>query len=295
MAAVDRAVALLCNPSAGGGRAAKLLPRAERALRERGVGFHTEVTRSLEHGRELAHRAAAAGEVTVTLSGDGLVGCVVGALREVPGAVLGILPGGRGNDTARVLGIPRAIEAACAVIADGVERDLDIGEVEGRSFIGIASLGFDSDANRIANAAPSRLGKLVYVYGALRALAAWEPARFELSLDGEPISSIGYSVAACNSGCYGGGMQLAPDAKLDDGLLDIVLIAQIAKRSFLATLPKAFNGTHVLHPAVRVLRGQELRVDADRPFTVYADGDPIATTPATIRAVPHALRVLVPA
>jgi YegS/Rv2252/BmrU family lipid kinase len=292
---VARDVALLCNPSAGGGRAARILPRTERALRELGVPFHTEVTRDLDHARALARRAAQAGEVTVTLSGDGLIGCVVGVLREVPGAVLGILPGGRGNDTARVLRIPRALEAACAVVARGQERALDIGEVEGRSFIGIASLGFDSDANRIANAAPARLGRLVYVYGALCALASWRPARFDLRLDGAPLSSIGYSVAACNSGCYGGGMYLAPAASLDDGLLDVVLIASHSKRSFLATLPKAFKGTHIRHPAVRVLRGCELYVDSDRPFTVYAAGDPIGTTPTTISVVPRALRVLAPA
>ena len=291
---MDRDVALLCNPSAGGGRAAKILPRAERALSELGVRFHTEVTRDLEHGRELARRAAIAGEVTVTLSGDGLVGCVVGVLREVAGSVLGILPGGRGNDTARMLAIPPAIDAACAVVARGVERDLDIGDVEGRSFIGIASLGFDSDANRIANEAPSQLGRLVYVYGAMRALAAWKHAAFELRLDGEPVSFTGYSVAACNSGRYGGGMQLAPDARLDDGLLDVVLIGAHSKRHFLRTMPKVFSGTHVKHPAVRVLRGRELHVGADRPLTVYADGDPIGDTPLTIRVVPHALRVLVP-
>jgi len=292
---VDRDVALLCNPSAGGGRAARILPRAERALRDLGVRFHTDVTRDLDQARELARRAAQTGEVTVTLSGDGLVGCVVGVLRSFPGAVLGILPGGRGNDTARGLGIPLEIRAACAVVAGGVERDLDIGDVEGRSFIGIASLGFDSDANRIANAAPSRLGRLVYVYGALRALAAWRPARFELRLDGEPLTSTGYSVAACNSPSYGGGMRLAPDAQLDDGLLDVVLIAAHSKRSFLATLPKVFAGGHVDHPAVRILRARELHVDADRPFAVYADGDPIGATPATIRVVPRAVRVLVPA
>ena len=292
---MDRDVALLCNPAAGGGRAAKLLPRAERALTERGVRFHTEVTRSLEHARELAHAAATAGEVTVTLSGDGLIGCVVGVLREFPGSVLGILPGGRGNDTARMLAIPPAIDAACAVVAGGVTRDLDIGDVEGRSFIGIASLGFDSDANRIANEAPARLGRLVYVYGAMRALAAWTPATFELRLDGEPIAHSGYSVAACNSGYYGGGMHIAPDASLDDGLLDVVLIAAHSKRGFLRNLPRAFSGAHVEHPAVRVLRGRELHVAADRPFTVYADGDPVGDTPLTIRAVPHALRVLVPA
>lgn len=292
---MDRDVALLCNPSAGGGRAARILPRAERALRDLGVRLHTDVTRDLGHACDLARRAAQAGEVTVTLSGDGLVGCVVGVLRDFPGAVLGILPGGRGNDTARVLGIPAEIRAACAVIAGGVERDLDIGEVDGRSFIGIASLGIDSDANRIANAAPSRLGRLVYLYGLLRALAAWRPARFELRLDGEPLTSTGYSVAACNSSTYAGGMQLAPGAELDDGLLDVVLIAMHSKRSFLATLPKVFSGAHVAHPAVRILRARELHVDADRPFAIYADGDPIGATPATIRAVPRAVRVLVPA
>jgi YegS/Rv2252/BmrU family lipid kinase len=292
---VGRDVALLCNPAAGGGRAARILPRAERALRDLGVGLHAELTRDLDHACELARRAAQDGEVTVTLSGDGLVGRVAGVLREFPGAVLGILPGGRGNDTARALGIPPQIDAACAVIAHGVQRAVDIGEVGGRSFIGIASLGFDSDANRIANTAPSRLGRLVYVYGALGALARWKPARFELRLDGEPLTSTGYSVAACNTCCYGGGMQLAPGAELDDGLLDVVLIAAQPKLRFLATLPKVFSGAHVDHPAVSILRGRELHVDADRPFTVYADGDPIGRTPTTIRAVPDAVRVLVPA
>jgi len=294
-AGLDRGVALICNPSAGGGRAARALPHAERALSELGVRFHTELTRSLEHGCELARTAAAAGEATVTLSGDGLIGCVVGALRDVPGAVLGILPGGRGNDTARMLGIPTGLEDACAVVAGGVQRELDVGDVEGRSFIGIASLGFDSDANRIANEAPSRLGRLVYVYGAMRALAAWRTARFELLVDGEPVTCTGYSVAACNSGYYGGGMLVAPDAALDDGLLDVVLIAEHSKRGFLLNLPRVFKGAHVRHPAVRVLRARELRVDADRPFTVYADGDPIGETPLTIRVIPHAVRVLVPA
>jgi YegS/Rv2252/BmrU family lipid kinase len=292
---VDRPVALLCNPSAGGGRAARILPRVELALRELGVEFHTEVTRDLDHARQLARSAAQAGERTVTLSGDGLVGCVVGVLRDVPGAVLGILPGGRGNDTARMLGIPRAVDAACAVVARGIERDLDVGDVDGRSFIGIASLGLDAEANRFANTAPARLGRLVYVYGVLRALAAWRHARFELRLDGESLSCTGYTVAACNSGYYGGGMHLAPDAAIDDGLLDVVLIGEHPKHRFVATLPKVFRGAHVAHPAVRVLRGAELRVDAERPLVVYADGDPIGATPATIRVLPRALRVLVPA
>lgn len=292
---MERDVALLCNPAAGGGRAARILPRAQRALRAHGVRFHTELTTDLDHGRELAGRAARAGEATVTLGGDGLVGAVAGALRDVPGSLLGILPGGRGNDAARALGIGAGIERACAVVAGGAERDIDLGDVGGRAFVGIASLGLDSDANRIANAAPRRLGKVAYAYGALRALAAWRPARFELRLDGERLTSTGYSVAACNAPSYGGGMRLAPGARLDDGLLDVVLVGDLPRRGFLAALPSVFRGAHVRNPAVRILRAREVAVDADRPFTVYADGEPIASTPATIRVAPRALRVIVPA
>jgi YegS/Rv2252/BmrU family lipid kinase len=292
---VDRDVALLCNPSAGGGRAARVLPQVEEELRALGVAFHTETTRDLEHARELAGAAARAGEAVVSLSGDGLAGCVAGALRAVPGAVLGILPGGRGNDLARALGIPRDARAACAVIAGGALRGLDVGDVDGRTFVGIASLGFDSDANRIANSAPARLGGLVYVYGALRALAAWKPATFDLRIDGEPLRFTGYSVAAANSPGYGGGMLLAPTAQLDDGLFDVVLTGHLPKRRFLVLLPKVFKGGHVHEPSYRMVRGRELQIEADRPFVLYADGDPIGETPVTIRIVPDALQVLVPA
>lgn len=292
---MDRDVALLCNPSAGGGRAARVLPQVEAALRSHRIAFHTESTRDLEHARDLAAASAAAGEATVTLGGDGLVGCVAGALRAIPGSLLGILPGGRGNDLARSLGIPRDPRAACDVVASGAERLLDVGDVGGRTFVGIASLGLDSDANRIANAAPWRLGSVVYVYAALRALAAWQPARFELRLDGEASAFTGYSVAAANATGYGGGMLLAPAARLDDGLFDVVLTGQMSKRRALLALMKVFKGGHVREPSVRVQRARELHVDADRPFVVYADGDPIGETPVTIRVHPGALRVLAPA
>ena len=292
-----RRIALLVNPSAGGGRAARLQPGVEAALTALGLPFRVERTRSLEHARELADAAATAGEVVTTLSGDGLIGCVAGVLHRHEGAVLGVLPGGRGNDFCRVLGIPRDdIDAACAILRDGVERPLDLGCVEGNPYIGIASLGFDSDANRIANEAPSRLGSLVYVYGALRALAAWKPARFTITVegDGEYVYS-GWSVGACNNKAYGGGMYAAPDAELDDGELDVVVCEATSKRRFVTNvLPRIFKGTHVELPEVHVMRGRRMRIDSDRPFVVYADGDPIGQTPATIEVLPHALKVLAP-
>ncbi len=171
-------ICLLVNPSAGGGRARKAAPGVQRRLGELGLAVRREDTRDLEHARALALQAAHAGETVAVLSGDGTIGAVADALREVPGALLGVLPGGRGNDLARVLAISQDPLRACETIARGVPRAMDVGEVDGRrAFVGIASVGFDSDANRIANEAPSWLGNLVYVYGALRgADPPWRPA-----------------------------------------------------------------------------------------------------------------------
>jgi YegS/Rv2252/BmrU family lipid kinase len=290
-----RRITLIVNPAAGGGRAARALPAVQARLGELGLEFDTQATRDLIHARELARAAAHDGRIAVTLSGDGLVGCVAGALQEVPGAVLGVLPGGRGNDFARVVGIPLDPVQACAVIADGVAQPIDLGAAGEVTFIGIASLGFDSEANRIANEAPSRLGPLVYVYGALRALATWRHAAFSVEIDGAHVTFSGWAVAAANSKAYGGGMLLAPDASLQDGKLDVVLTGATTKRRFLYALPKLFKGGHVHEPAVKVMRGAEVRVSADRPFVVYADGEPVGGLPITLRALPAALHVLLPA
>jgi YegS/Rv2252/BmrU family lipid kinase len=284
---------VLVNPSAGGGRIRELLPQAERALREHRVEYRVVRTQSLEHGCEEAAQAAAEGEIPVVMSGDGLVGQVGGALAggEVP---MGVIPGGRGNDFARVVGIPTDAHEAVELLAAGTTRAVDVGEVNGRRFLCIASCGFDSDANRIANEARLVKGNLVYAYAALRALAAWRPARFELLLDGRPLIHTGYSVAAANSKAYGGGMFLAPDAELDDGRLDVVCVGQVGKLRYLANLPKVFKGRHVDSEEVTVRRAAEVEIRADRPFAVYADGDHLADLPATIRVLPQALNVIAP-
>ncbi len=293
---MDRDVALIVNPSAGGGRALRALPAAERALRDAGLRVRLEHTRDVAHARALAQAAGAAGDVAAALGGDGLVGAVADGLRTAGGAgegLLAIVPGGRGNDFARTLGVPRDPAAAAALIANGRERAVDLGVCGERAFVGIASCGFDSDANRIANA--TRVpGDAAYLYGALRALASWRPARFELELDGEPLVHEGYSVAAANGRQFGGGMVLAPDASLEDGMFDVVTVDAVSRRRYLRGLPRVFSGRHVLNDEVTVRRARELRIAADRPFTLYADGDPLAELPATVRTLPAAVRVIVP-
>jgi YegS/Rv2252/BmrU family lipid kinase len=299
---MPRPVALIVNPSAGGGRALKVLPAVEAELRRLGLTVGVHLTESVRHARELAIAAIEADEVPVPLSGDGLVGAVAGALRGRQDAVMGVLPGGRGNDFARAMGIPRDPVAACEIIAAGTPQLIDLGEVVSdgstdapQTYVGIASLGFDSECNRIANEAPAFLGPMVYAYSALRVMITWRPATFDVTVDRDRQTFRGWTVAAANGNAYGGGMFLAPDAKLDDGQLDVVMVAPTSRRDFVAGLRDVFRAKHLERDNIWVRRGAEVRIAADRPFTVYADGDPIGELPVTIRAVPGAIRVLLPA
>ena len=199
------------------------------------------------------------------------------------------------QDLARSLGIPTDPTAAAAVAAQGEERMIDVAEVDGVPYLGIASFGFDSDANRVANEARLIRGNLVYLYAAVRALAAWKPAAFTVTVDGERHDLEGYSIAVANSKAYGGGMWAAPHAELDDGALDVVTCERSSKLHLLfSVLPRSFKGTHLSDPSVQTMRGSTIEVDADRPFAIYADGDPIGTVPATITVRPRCLRMIVP-
>jgi YegS/Rv2252/BmrU family lipid kinase len=269
------------------------MPRLEAALDGRGIEHRVVVTEDLDHGCRAAQVAASSGEIPVVVSGDGLIGQVGGALAE-SGATMGLIPAGRGNDLARVLGIPTDFEGAIEVLAAGATREIDVGEANGRRFLGIASCGFDSDANRIANEAKWFRGNLVYAYAALRALATWKPATFTLHLDGGRKEVTGYTVAAANSKAYGGGMYAAPDAEIDDGLLDVGASGNVGKLRFLRGLPKIFEGEHLDLLEVQMWRTAEVRIEADRPFAVYADGDHLTDLPATVRVLRRALRVIAP-
>ena len=288
----ERPLVLLVNPSSGGGRGLKLLPRVEAALDQHHAVFRVVRTKSLEHGIDKALRAVEAGETPVVLSGDGMVGAIGGAMAgaEVP---LGIIPGGRGNDLARVLGIPAEPEEAVEVVLAGHSRAIDVGEANGKPFLGIASVGFDSVANRIANESRLR-GNLVYLWAALRTMAGWKSARFTIAIGEKRTRMEGYDVVVANNRAYGGGMFIAPDAELDDGEFDLVTIADMGKLRALYNLTKVFKGTHVRISEVNIVRAARVGLSASRPFAVYADGEHLTDLPADLRIIPRALRVLVP-
>lgn len=285
---------LLVNPVSAGGKSLKLLPRVEAVLDARRVEFRVERTRSLDHGVDLALRAVELGEVPVVISGDGLMGAVGGAMAgsETP---VGLIPGGRGNDLARALGIPTEPEAAVEVVLAGHSRRIDVGEANGKRFLGIVSVGFDSECNRLANETHFIRGNLVYAYSMVRTLIGWRSARFTVVAGGERKRLEGYFVDVANNSVYGGGMYIAPEAEIDDGQFDVVAITEVGKLRFLRGLRDVLKGSHVDKEEVTTFRASRLELDASRPFPVYADGDHLTDLPVSLRVLPSCLSILVPA
>jgi YegS/Rv2252/BmrU family lipid kinase len=285
------------NPTAGGGRAGRLAPQVVERLHGDGVEVAQHQTRSLEDARLAACQAAGGVEVVVAVGGDGTVGaCAAGLADAGPGAraALGVVPAGGGNDAARSLGLPAGDPLAAAGLLTRLRRrPADLATVAGRAYLNVAGAGFDSEVNRVAN---QRLrwarGKPRYVGAVLAQLVVGRPAAFELALDGQATRLEGWLVAVANGPSYGGGMRVAPQASLADGLLDVVVIGAIGKLEFLRTFPKVFSGGHVDHPAVAVHRAARVELAADRPLAVYADGEPAGALPATFQVHPSAVTVL---
>ena len=290
-------VLLVANPAAGGGRAGRLLDEVVRRLAADGVETERHLTRSLEDARLAACKAAASFDAVVAVGGDGTVGaCAAGLADANPAAraALGVVPAGGGNDAARSLGLPAGDPlAAAGLLARLRRRPADLATVAGRAYLNVAGAGFDSEVNRVAN---QRLGwagnRPRYIGAVLGQLALGRTAGFRLVLDGRAQSVSGWLVAVANGPSYGGGMRVAPQASLADGLLDVVVIADIGKLEFLRTFPKVFSGRHVEHPAVTVHRAARVELDADRTLAVYADGEPAGTLPATFEVRPAAITVL---
>lgn len=284
------------NPAAGGSSGtAALLPLA-RLLREAGARLDTQYSRSLDHAQEVARKAGGQGHVVLAVGGDGIAGCVGGALSGTD-AVLGIVPAGRGNDFARALGLPTEPAALAGLLLNGSPRPVDTIRVSSAfhaetSVLGSVYAGVDAVANRHANTSRLLRGAASYYAGGLRAVVGWRPAAYRITVDGTLYERRGYTVVAANSGFYGFGRQIAPGARVDDGLLDVVVIRHAPKRLFFTMMNELKTGAHVARPEVEVLRGREVRVEADRDVPYGADGEVEAALPVTVRVEPGALNVI---
>lgn len=283
----------MVNPIACKGKALTVLAQITPTLKRLPIQYRVIITESIAHAQALARVAAEAGDQVAVLGGDGSLRAIASVMPAQ--GVLAIIPAGRGNDMARSLRIPLNPVAACELLAHGKAAVIDAAKVNGHLFLSICSLGFDSIANHYAASMRWVNGRLVYLCAGLRALVNWQPIRFDVKVDGEPMTHVGYTVAVANAGTYGGGMMLAPDASLTDGLLDVVMIGAVSKLRLLSNIPRVFNGTHVNAPGFKIIRGKHIEIAAAAKYSLYADGDYICAPPVSIEIAAERLRVLVPA
>jgi diacylglycerol kinase (ATP) len=251
------------------------------------------------------HLAEAAGaaedSLLVVIGGDGTVNEVVNGVagRE---AEVAVLPGGTGQDFGRTHGIPSGFDAAVRVALDGESRTIDLGRVEcadgtSRLFANVASAGMSGAVARRANGMTKRFGgRATFFYALTREFLAWQNTRVVLELDGG-VRREGplHDVIVANGRFHGGGMKLAPDARQDDGLFDVVTVGDVTKLDFLTTAPKLYSGRYLSHPKVELLRSAAVEISAAEPLPLEADGETVGTTPARFVVVPSALRLRVPA
>jgi diacylglycerol kinase (ATP) len=286
---------MVVNPAAGRGRTRKLMAQLEAAARAAQV----EVAVSPQPGAptKLAHEAAAAGHDLVACGGDGLVAEVAGVAADT-GRRLAVVPTGAGNDFARVLGYDtkKPLDAFGA-LANGRDRVVDLGRVNGRWYTCVTASGFDAEANRWANTVQRLSGTTLYVAAVLHTLAVYTPHRFRLTVDGEAHEFRAWLVAVGNGPAYAGGMNITPNARLDDGLLDVTVVGDLSRPDFLVNFPKVFKGTHLAHKKAHTFRGATVELeslDPSIPMEVYADGERVGPLPGRMEAVREALTARVP-
>jgi YegS/Rv2252/BmrU family lipid kinase len=299
-----RAFTFLVNPSSGGGAAPGAVVPVARLLREAGATVDVTYSPGPHAMVALVDEAVDRGDVVVSVGGDGMLSSLAG-LVSARGGTMGMLPAGRGNDFARMLGLPETAEAQARLLLEGSVRPIDLLAVSGiggerRLVAGSVYAGVDARAAEIVDRATWLPRTLQYPYAALRALATYQPGRYRVAVDGIEHEYAAATVVVANSAYYGKGMRIAPPASVEDGVLDVVVIEAAGRVSLMRSLPKVYDGAHVDLPEVTVLSGKqvELRGTARTPIPVGADGEPLGplpalgATPATVEVVPGALPVI---
>ena len=292
-------ISLIANPRSGKGRGAAAAEAAVAALRAAGAEVRAYAGASAAETRALIATALAEEpDAIVVVGGDGTVSGILPELAEAT-VPLALVPAGTGNDLARALALPLHDPAQAAVLAlQGRPRRIDVGEIVTRSrtvpFLTVAALGFDAKVSDRTNRLRWPRGAARYYLAILVELARLTPTRFRLACDGEALHDApGTLIAVGNTTSYGGGMPISPAAVPDDGLLDVVHVAPLHRRTLVRLFPLLLSGRHLERREVAHRRVRQIEVEAD-DLVVYADGERIAEGACTIRVRPGALTILVP-
>ena len=322
---------LIANPISGKGHAKNVAEQGYAALTESGQKGQLVLTSASGDAKSFAHKAVADGiRYVIACGGDGTLHEVVNGIATVPDVTLGVLPCGRGNDFAAAVGVPLKPEAAIATLLSGTPIHVDLGccyqnsgqpsavsenshQLKGGAvepepsltdnrqlttdnyFTTIATCGYDTEVSRrAAKGTPLFAGTASYAYAAVETLFYYEPPFVRLEGDFGVYEGPILLAATGITSRYGGGFQIVPDARIDDGLFDVCIIRPVSSLTVLRLLVTLFWGGHVSHPAVSIHQTRTLKIETDTPMLLYADGEPMCETPTTIEIIKHGLVVMSP-
>ena len=309
---------LVANPISGKGHAKNVAEQGYAALTESGQQGQLVLTSASGDAKRFAHEAIADGtRYIIACGGDGTLHEVVNGIATGPDVTLGVLPCGRGNDFAAAIGVPLKPEAAIATLLSGTPIHVDLGYCYQNNTVGaisesrtvgaisesrtehyfttIATCGYDTEVSRrAAKGTPLFAGTASYAYAAVETLFYYEPPFVRLEGDFGVYEGPILLAATGITSRYGGGFQIVPDARIDDGLFDVCIIRPVSSLTVLRLLVTLFWGGHVSHPAVSIHQTRTLKIETDTPMLLYADGEPMCETPATIEIIKERLAVMAP-
>ena len=297
---------VIINPAAGAYSTYRKWPRIKQLLTHIGLSFEYQHTEGMGHAIELAQEAANDGfDFLVAVGGDGTVNEVANGIVTSSGSGrtrLGVVNTGTGSDFVRSLHIPRDYAHACPFLHSQQRLLIDVGFVEyykddkpsKRFFLNAAGVGFDAEVAEERLKLPRFFkGTLPYVYGLMKKLLGYKNKTVQLSVDGREEEQRVLSVVVANGCFFGGGMNVAPQAELADGLLDVLTVGDFGKLELLRAFPTIYKGTHINHPKVRMEKSTKVTVDSQERLLVHADGEILGEGPVSFGIIPSALSVVV--
>lgn len=287
---------VIVNPRSGRGAGSKSLTLLRRELLKRNLEARIAVTEGPGHAAELAGAAVESGEpYVVAVGGDGTVSEVANSLVE-SNAALGVVALGTGNDLARSLGLPlRNVRKSLDVIQGYRTRRVDLGRVGKRYFVSLLGLGFPAQVAARANRMRFLTGTSAFLLSVCRQIRQMQAVSVRLNIDGLILESRCTSVLIQNTPYTGGGLRIAPAARVDDGELDVVVVDDIGRLDLLWNLPRVHRGRHLGHRHFRTFRCRSVEIQSNEALEGTLDGDAFGSTPVKAEVCPGALTMIVPA
>lgn len=298
---------IIANPVSGRGRGSRTAETLAELLRAGGVDADVAVTDGSGAARRTAEKTirdeAGRYDCLVACGGDGTIQELAHAIaaarlehgtsRATP--ALGLAPSGRCNDFARELGVPTDPARQAEILLDGHRALLDLGRVNDRFFCTVATAGIDAEVSRFVDRMKMPLrGRVAYVYGALRVLARYRPPHVRIEADFGTVDGPIFLASSANTASYGGAIPIAPGALPTDGVLHVCVIDALPRLRALRIVPEVLAGRHANRAGVRIAPTRSMRMESDGPLELWADGEPIARTPARIEAAPGAIELMLP-